>query len=217
MTNYTGAGIRKKRNRAPMSSSAGDSTKLRYSCMGRTIATDTTLGGTVEQRYYVPGYNGNVLANTNGPVLASYYSTGKFLPGTRIRWEPSVSFTTSGRVLCGFTDNPEAAATIQGLIDTYTSSRTGPNLAAVSNAVRGLGSVFSFPVWQETEVQFPTKLRRKRFDCNGSLTATADILDRSMQTAMFVVVEGGPTTATTLGGFWYHDFLDVEGIHPTIT
>ena len=59
---------------------------------------------------------------------------------------------------------------------------------------------------------FPTRIRRKRFDVNISINATlVDVLDRSVQTVMFVAVEGAPAS-TTLGSFWFHDVVDVEGV-----
>jgi len=209
-------GERRKRNRQPMMSSAGDSTIIKYSALGASLITEGTLGGTAHTRYYIPGFNGT-LANSAGPQITSYYSTGKFLPGTKIRWEPSVSFTTPGRVLVGFTDNPEVAYNIQLLIIAFLATPNSNTLSAYLNAIRGLGSVTSFPVWQETDVTFPTKLRRKRFDTNSTVTNLADQYDRSMQTVMFAGVEGGPSASTSLGGFWYHDVVEVEGVQPTIT
>jgi hypothetical protein len=76
--------------------------------------------------------------------------------------------------------------------------------------------VISFPIWQETEINFPSKLRRKMFDTNNSITFDVNILDRCAQIAMFVAVDGAPAT-TSVGSFWFHDKLHVEGIQPTLT
>jgi hypothetical protein len=41
-------------------------------------------------------------------------------------------------------------------------------------------------------------------------------MDRCAQTVMFVAVEGAPAT-TSLGSFWYHDVVDVQGVTGIIT
>lgn len=207
-------GVRKRRVRMPMAKSAGDNTVIRYSTPSITYSTVGTLGVSVGSRIYIPGSTtAGQLANPSGPNIVSYYSTGKFLPGTVVSWEPSVSFTTSGRVFVGFTDNPEVIANINTVYATFVATPTAANYLAYANLVKGLGSIRSFPVWQETTWAVPTNLRRKRFDTNvlASLVAS-DELDRSCQTAMFVAIEAGPSTATVLGGFNYHDVVNVEGV-----
>lgn len=197
-------GAKRKRVQAPRMSGGGDQTVIAYSAPGNVITTDANGQGK-EYRRYIPGY-GIGLSNSIGSDLVAAYSSAKFLPGTKIRWEPSVSFSTSGRVFVGFTDNPEVMVAAEALSNT-----------AYANFIRGLGNVTSFPVWQETEISFPTRLRRKRFDTNSTATTgTVDIYDRSAQTFMFVWIEGVPATTAT-GAFWFHDRVDVEGIHPLIT
>lgn len=200
-------GVRKRRLRQPTMNQNGGNTLLKYSSIGISVVTDVT-GNAQPNRKYIPGCP-NDLVNSVGPDVAAYYSTGKFLPGTHARWEPSVSFTTTGRVFVGFTDNPE-------IIESMETTRTA-NPGAYRNLVKGLENVISFPVWQETEVPFPSKLRRKRFDCNETLANSADVYDRSCQIAMFAAIEGGPAAATTMGSFWFHDVLDVEGLHAVAT
>lgn len=204
--NPVAGGVRKRRNKMPMLQGTGDATVVRYSSLGTSLTTGTGSNQGLAIRLYVPGYTGD-LVNGSGASIVSFYSTGKFLPGTSIKWEPSVSFTTSGRVIIGFTDNPEIISAIYTL-----ASNVGVSYAPYLAAVKGLGSVRSFPVWQETNVPFPSRLRRKRFDINAAVSATqVDTLDRSAQTVMFVAVEGAPVS-TTLGSFWYHDVVDVEGV-----
>lgn len=180
---------------------SGRDSVIKYAALGDTQVTDAS-GRAGPVRYYIPGFTVG-LANAVGPSIVSYYSTGKFLAGTRIRWEPSVSFTTTGRVYVGFTDNPEAARTT--------------SLALYASQVKGLQDMISFPVWQETNVPFPMTMRRKRFDVNASASlSSVDVLDRSCQTAMFAVIDGAPEN-TVCGSFWHHDQVDVEGIHPAST
>ncbi|APG76618.1 hypothetical protein 3 [Wenzhou tombus-like virus 3] len=199
-------GVRRRRVRMPMLSGSGTNAIIKYSALGGSLTTGSGTNQGTNARYYIPGYAGD-LTNAAGAAVVSYYSTAKFLPGTRVKWEPSVSFTTAGRVIVGFTDNPEVVTTLNTL-----ATNAPTNYSAYINAVRSLGNVVSFPVWQETEIPFPTRLRRKRFDINASPAGSnADQMDRSAQTVMFVAVEGAPAT-TSLGSFWYHDVVDVEGV-----
>lgn len=212
------AGVRRKRNAPPRIEPNGDGAVLRYNCNGVSIGTYGTSGCSASRRIYIPGYDSTIGVDTSdlignaGTSIVSYYASAKFLPGTKIRWEPSCSFTTTGRIYVGFVDNPEVARTLLTQQNTFRSTFTAADYNTYANNVKALGSVVSFPVWQETEIAFPTKLRRKRYDCNET-TLTDDTLDRSMQTMMFIALEGGPTTATIFGNFWYHDVVDVEGLH----
>lgn len=199
----------------PLISGRGDTSVVKYSTMGSDAATGGIVAGTALIRYYVPG-NAAGLVNSAGSSLTSFYSTGRFMPGTTVRWEPAVSFTVSGRVLVGFTDNPEVIVTMTNLRDTLFSAPNAANLSAYISAVKGLGSIMAFPVWQATNVPFPTRVRRKRFDINVAVANNVDTYDRSAQTVMFVGLEGVPFN-TTFGSFHYHDIIDVEGVHPIAT
>ncbi len=196
------AGTAKRRrriNRTPSIRGTDSNQNVRYATLGITLVSSST--GVVEGYYraYIPGSSSG-LAAASGATICSFYSTGKFLPGTTAEWVPSVGFTTSGRVYVGYTDNPELTATITGL--------TG---SAYATAVKSLGDVISFPVYQNEKWAVPTKLRRKMFDANASWSATADVLDRCMQTTMFVYIEGAPV-GTALGGMRFEDNVMVEGI-----
>nr|WRQ65971.1 hypothetical protein [Tolivirales sp.] len=198
-------GIRRRRVRQPsMNASSDSSSTVKYSALGSSLVTDVN-GESNYRRLYVPGRTTG-LTNSVGPSIVGKYSTGKFTNGTHTRWEPSVSFTTSGRVYVGFTDNPEVMETINGLSGT-----------TFNTAVKGLGDVVSFPVWQETDVPVPMKLRRKMFDTNEVLgTVDANVLDRSAQIGIFVAVDGAPIN-TTLGSMWFNDVVVVEGLHSILT
>lgn len=210
-------GIRRRRTSTPAMTRGGDSTVVKYSALGNTLSTASTTGGAGYVRFYMPGLRLGV-TNFIGPDIVSSYSEGKFLPSTHIRWEPSVSFTVSGRVLCGFTDNPEVIVAINQLLANFDTTPTAGNLAAYLDAIRGLGTMRSFPVWQETDIPFPTRTRRKMFDTNTNMgTFDVNLVDRTAQTVFFVGIEGGPTSATPMGSFHYTDHVLVEGIHPVIT
>ncbi len=217
----TQAGVRRRRSATPRLESNGDGAVLRYNCSGVTQNMNASGVGAT-RRLYIPGYDTNVgadaadIISNAGTTIASYYSSAKFLPGTKVKWEPSCSFTTAGRVYVGFCDNPEVVRSVLTLENTFRTSGLVADYNAYANAVKSLGSTISFPVWQETEIPFPTKLRRKRFDIDET-TLSVDSLDRTMQTAMFVAIEGGPAVITVAGNFWFHDVLDVEGLHAVAT
>lgn len=199
------SGNKRKRLNSVTSAMAGNDTqRLNYKTLGSTVTTNE-LGERAVPRYYIPGYSVG-LAFSSGAKIASFYSTGKFLPGTRARWVPSVGFTQPGRVYVGFTDNPEVIQAIAGFIGT----------AAYSEAVKGLGNVITFPIYQDHEFMVPSRLRRKMFDTNISSPFGVDTLDRSCQTAMFALVEGAPLNIS-VGSFHFTDSLLVEGLQPVIT
>jgi len=216
----THAGVRRRRSNAPRMEPNGDGSILRYNVSGIAFGTFGTIGLGATRRLYIAGFNdtGSDLIASAGNEITSYYSSARFLPGTRIKWEPSCSFTTTGRVFVGFTDNPEVARSIWLAQNTFRTSGTVADYNAFANQIKAFGSTISFPVWQETDIPFPTKMRRKRFDIGETGTVLED-LDRTMQTAMFVAVEAAPGTGGPyiLGNFWYHDVVDVEGLHSTAT
>lgn len=210
-------GVRRNRNRPPaLQPTSADATVLHYSALGRNLATDT-FGNEGFDRHYIAG-NSTGLINATGSSVASFYSTSKFQPGTTIRWEPSVSFTTPGRVYVSFTDNPEVMVAINALYTAYvTGGKTQAQYNAYSAAVKGLGNIRSFPVWQETAMALPTNTRRKRFDVNlAAAFNNVDVMERCTQYAMYVCVDGA-SVSTTLGSFWFSDSLSLEGLTNVLT
>lgn len=206
-------GFTKRVNLQPtMSSTGNDSSVIRYNTMGINNVTDSQ-GNDVMRRFYIPGFSSD-LSSSTGATVASFYATGKFIPGTTVKWCPNVSFNTSGRVVVGFTDNPEIAATLNSQFDIYLAggAPAAGALTSIINAVNSLGNAQSFPVWQETMISFPTKLRRKMFDTNTNIVADANVLDRSMQVVMWAVCIGSSLTNGSIGSFQYRDVVSVEGL-----
>lgn len=212
-------GVRRRKGAIPKMNQTGvDSGVVEYNTIGTNIFTRLTLGTCAGSRLYAPGYASDLVSLAPGPRIVNNYSTGKFLPGTSIRWEPSVSFTTSGRGYVAFTDNPEVMKDIRDRLSTYTTTPNVVNYENYTAIVKNLGNVISFPVWQETTIQVPTRLRRKRFDCNGSVEINTDVLDRSAQVAMFWAFDGVVGEENFyLGSFHYHDKVQVEGITVSVT
>lgn len=207
---------RRRRNANPESIRSGDGTVIKYKTIGNSMISPAGSPGCATWRPYIPG-NGFGLAFNGGSSIVGKYATGVFRPGTRIRWEPSVSPTIGGRVFLGFSDNPEVMERLLAKWSAYNASPDGPTYVAYADAVKALANVVSWPLWQEHDIAVPTRLRRKRFDCNHSLTYTdINVLDRSAQTMMFAVFDGfnvDPEAVPFLGSFWYHDVVDVEGLH----
>lgn len=201
----TGVRVRNKSSKVKMQSN-GDSITLRYTSLGDLQGTTAAEPFAVAtSRYYVPAMTIG-LQSLTGPRVASNYSTGVFKPGTTIRWEPACGATTSGRVYVAWTTNPELMTAWDN-----SSSKLG--------IITACGSVRSFPVWQETEIPFPTALRRKRFDVNSDIFSSGEnrtnAYARSAQCLMMCVVTG--PAETVLGQFNYHDVLDLEGMVPDFT
>jgi hypothetical protein len=212
-------GIRRRTRATPRVDRTGaDTGKIDYSVIGASCTTKGTTGCGGGNRLYIPGYGAGLLDLCPGPRIVNNYSTGKFVPGTSIRWEPSVSFTTSGRGYVGFSDNPETVKDINDRLVTFLTTPNVTNYVNYALIVKNLGNVISFPVWQETPITVPTRLRRKMFDCNGTVSDTVDVLDRSMQTAMFWCFDGVDAEEEFyLGSFHYHDNVVVEGITVSVT
>lgn len=193
---------------------------IKYKALSLSLEFLSAPGGAVYRRPYTGGYTGTggytALLPTPGASVASYYSTFKFLPGTAARWEPSISPTLGGRLYVGFTDNPEVCVQINSLYNTYATTPTTTNYNNYAATVKSLGDVISFPAWQEQDITIPMRLRRKRFQVNSDMAnlETTSTTDISVQTFMFVCADGlAATSNTTLGSFWFHDVLDVEGLH----
>lgn len=213
---------RRKRNMPPQSARNGDGTVVKYKAIGSTVSVPVGSPGAAAWRPYVPGAGFGVLF-LPGPNIVAQYATGLFKPGTSISWEPSVSPIVGGRAFVAFTDNPEVMESLLNKWSTFNSSPGETNYLAYANAVKALANVTSWPVWQEHSLIVPQRLRRKRFDCQKTITYTdVNQLDRSAQVMMFAAFDGFDTTSfdpdvpKALGSFWYHDVVDVEGMHSEI-
>jgi len=136
-----------------------------------------------------------------------------------LSWVPSVNFTVSGRILCGFTDNPEVIAAAVAAWEAYAANPIPDNIALYKSIVRQLGSLKMFPVNTPAQMAIPTRLRRKRFDVNrGLVQDSVDQNDRCTQVAFLWCTEGVALDAGSfLGSFEYSDVVHVEGVTPRLT
>lgn len=215
----TGAATtRRRRNGVTRMSGGADDAVIKSKALGANTVC-YGIAGAADFRVYVPGMDTR-LASTAGSSVVSYYATGVFRPGTSVRWEPTISPTQGGRMFVGFTDNPEVIRDIYSAWSQYVNSGASGDYATYSNLIKGLGNLVSFPAWQEWESQIPSRLRRKRFDTNTTVDLfDVDVVERSAQLAMFACADGftSITAGSVIGSFWYHDVVDVEGLHSIAT
>lgn len=223
-----GNGATGRMTRQPrVSNTSEQSSIIRYSAVTGSFGYDDgfrLLGRTYVGGLTVLGGMGTE-ANINfaGPVnsagvrVAGCYSTYKFLPGSKVEWIPNVGFTTSGRIYIGFTDNPEVIGAMNFLAQEYMGAPETSKALAYGNAVKLLGNVKSYQVFERFTLPIPTRLRRKRFSNNTAMDGLSSAVhDKSTQLAMFAFVEGVPNGS--IGSFQYHDVLDVEGMRsPALT
>lgn len=211
--------VRKRRSTPPtMTTTSNDSSIIRYRALGANMVS-LNNAGSVMARWYVGGMNARI-ANAAGPDVVSYYATCAFKPGTMVRWEPTTSPTAGGRMFVGFTDNPEVMVGLYNALEAYEVTPNSTTYGVYSNLVKGLCNMISFPMWQERDIPVPMRMRRKRFDCNQTVVVNdPNVMDRSAQVAMFACADGysGISVSSTIGSFWYHDVVDVEGLSGTAT
>ncbi len=209
----TGGRTRRRRNRqTAVKSVSGETSIIKYAGLGYSLASDAN-GNAGGIRPYIGGNAvGTFTATPSGVSVASNYNEYRFMPGSRIRWEPSVSFVTPGRVYCCFCDNPEVNVAIYTALNTYLGAPTSLNYNLYANYVKAMGSLVSFPVYKEAEIEVPQKARRKTFDVNVNINLTdVNVVNRSAQTIFWYCFDGCPVS-TGLGSFWYHDTLMVDGL-----
>lgn len=210
---------RRRRNRIPeYTKTSDDSILLRYKAEG-PLLKNLALAN---YRPYTGGTNRGLReADLPGPSIAKYYGTFKFLPGTKVVWEPTTGSQTAGRVYYCFMDNPEKIQKcIQDFEDYFINPVTQTFDQCISD-IKSAGNYNSFPVWMQTEINVPMDTRLKRFDTdvlsnfNNPSEAVAAI-SRTVQKAFFYAVVGGPVD-TDLGNMWYHDRLDCRTLNDTTT
>lgn len=130
---------------------------------------------------------GNVNGRSNAAVntVGRYFQKGLYLPGTFVRYIPSVGLNTPGNIIMGFIDSPD-------LIRAWLALTPGNQL----NFVRDLNNSKTAPVWQELSMPLTQAPRRKSFMIDPSIDFTIDAIDQSVQ-GYFVWVVFGVTPDTS--------------------
>lgn len=194
-----------------------DTFVTKYRLQGPSI-----VNGTLEAnfRMYIIGYNGGLLhANDPGITMCRHYSVGKFMPGTKIRWEPNVGSTAPGRLFYCWVDSPEKGFNIYTAYAQYLADPTPAHLNVLRGLTTTVGNLNSFPIWMEKEIPFPTDTRRKKFAVdNGpdlsSASTAINTLDRVCQKFFFYFMNtAGAAEPVSYGSMWFHDTVQLEGLN----
>lgn len=127
-------------------------------------------------------------------VLASQYQEYKYLPGTKLHWEPRVPVTSTGNYWVGWVDSPELLLKIR--------SSAPIDRAAI---IRSIDTMRVYPIWQSSTTSIGPS-RRPFYNTNSTVftdtssvsTETLTIMEyeRSVQGAFVYLVEGAPANIT---------------------
>lgn len=129
---------------------------------------------------------GNTAGRSNAAVQAvgRYFQKGVYLPGTFVRYIPSVGLNTAGNIIIGFVDNPDMMRAWQVLAP-------GAHL----NFIRDLNNAKTAPVWQELTLNLTQVPRRRIFNIDPSVEFTNDAYDQTVQGQFLWCVYGVEATA----------------------
>lgn len=127
-------------------------------------------------------------------VVASQYQEYKYLPGTKLHWEPRVPVTSTGNYWVGWVDNPELLLRLR--------SSAPIDRAAL---IRSIDTMRVYPIWQASTT--PIGPPRRPFyntnvtiftDTSSESAETLSIMEyeRSVQGAFVYLVEGAPADIT---------------------
>lgn len=127
-------------------------------------------------------------------VVASQYQEYRYLPGTKLHWEPRVPVTSTGNYWVGWVDNPELLFRIR--------NSTPVDRAAI---IRSIDTMRVYPIWQASTTPIGPP-RRSFYNTNTNVyidtsSASTDALsvmevERSVQGAFVFLVEGAPPNIT---------------------
>lgn len=212
---------RRRRMTVPsMDKTSGDAAVVKYRTEGATLAA----AASADHRLFIGGNtNGLQAGRSPGPIVVSCYNNYRFMPGTRIKWEPSVGSTATGRLYYCFLDNSELIARMMEMYTNWRADPTSTNYNTIASAIRSVGNCESFPIWMEKEITFPTYSRKKQYSVETQYefdySTPADrerhynTVDRTTQKGFFYIVLGAEAPSTgNFGSFWYHDVVQVQGV-----
>lgn len=97
---------------------------------------------------------GNLAGRANAAIngVGRYFQKGLYLPGTFVRYIPSVGLNTPGNIIIAWLDNPD-------MIRAWNLLSAGAHL----NFIRDVSNAKTGPVWQELTVPLTQPPRRKTF------------------------------------------------------
>lgn len=141
---------------------------------------------------------GNTGGRSNAAVngVGRYFQQGVYLPGTFLKYIPSVGLNTAGNIVIGFIDNPDVIRAWYALSNT-----------ARLNFVRDLNNAKTGPVWQEMTFPLTQPPRRRVFNIDPVISSSStDDLDQSCQGIFVWVIYGvvSATDAQTFGQLMIH-------------
>lgn len=150
---------------------------------------------------------GNTSGRSNAAVnfVGRYFQKGLFLPGTFVKYIPSVGLNTPGNIIMGFLDSPD-------MIRAFSALTTQ---TAALNFIRDLSSARTAPVWQELTMPLTQAPRRKVFIVDPSIPSDSnDQLDQSVQGAYVWALFGAtaPTADTAYGQLMIHAKMRFEEV-----
>lgn len=131
------------------------------------VAPTNTLG--YGQILLAPG-NSSGRANAAVQTVGRYFQKGVYLPGSFVKYIPSVGLNTPGNIIIGFIDNPD-------LMRAWSVLSGGSHL----NFIRDLNNAKTGPVWQELTMNLTQAPRRKVFNIDPSIEVNIDSIDQSIQ------------------------------------
>lgn len=148
-------------------------------CTPATVSVNNTAGSG-----FVLLAPGNAAGRANAAVqtVGRYFQKGLFLPGTFVKYIPSVGLNTPGNIIMGFIDSPD-------MIRAYLALAAGAQL----NFIRDLNNSKTGPVWQELVFPLTQPPRRKTFMVDPTIDVNIDAIDQSVQGYIVWCVYGADT------------------------
>jgi hypothetical protein len=144
--------------------------------------------------YLAPG---NVVGRSNAAVqnVGKFFQKGLYLPGTFVKYIPSVGLNTPGNIIIGYLDSPD-------LIHKWGTLAEGAQL----NFIRDLNNARTCPVWQELTFPLTQPPRRRVFMIDSSILSTPDEIDQAVQGIFVWCVFGAtpPSGPQTFGQLMIH-------------
>jgi hypothetical protein len=151
---------------------------------------------------FAPG-NTNGRANAAINRVGEFFQKGLYLPGTFVKYIPSVGLNTNGNIIMGYIDSPD-------LIRIWLALPAGNQL----NFIRDLANAKTGPVWQELTYPITQAPRRKNYMVDSNISGNIDAYDLSVQGMVIWVLYGvdAPVAEKTFGQLQVHCKVKFEEV-----